>query len=463
MIIDFEEIEELVESTEGGDSRLRAESALEKGALAKGLTLAEAAALLRVEDPELLEALYRTAAIVKERLYGRRVVLFAPLYLSNHCTNACLYCGFRAPNKAVLRNALTPDSVATEARALESMGFKRILLVTGEDPRWGLDYIIESVRRVYADTGIRIVHVNGPPMNVGDFKRLKAAGVGVYQAFQETYHRPTYELMHPAGRKSDFDFRLDVMDRALSAGFADVGIGPLLGLYDYKFDTLASIAHSIHLFEKFSAHAHTISVPRLRPAANSALTGPGSPVTDTDLKKIVAVLRLAVPTAGVVVSTREGAQLRTELLHTGASQLSAASKTGPGGYSKTGPDGAEKTLEQFQVNDERPLPEVMASIAKEGLVPSLCTTCYRRGRTGADFFNHTIDGEMEKLCNANAILTLKEYMLAHAGNGLNEDGLEALLDGAIKSSIDSIADPEMKQAVLEKLKQVEGGQKDLYF
>ena len=469
MAIDFKELEGLLKVSAGGEGEARglAASALEKGAEAKGLTLAESAALLNIQDPELAGALYRTAAKVKERLYGKRIVLFAPLYLSNHCTNSCLYCGFRSANTDVERNALSRTEVVTEALTLESMGFKRVLLVTGEDPRWSLGYIIESVRAIYAETGIRIVHVNGPPMDVESFKELKAEGVGVYQAFQETYHRPTYARMHPAGLKADFDWRLSVMDRALRAGFADVGIGPLLGLYDHKFDTLASIAHSMDLYKKFGTHAHTISVPRLRPAAGSALTDGLSPVTDADLKKIIAVTRLAVPTAGVVVSTREAAGLRTELMHTGVSQLSAASKTGPGGYTKTEVKKSTKAekprLEQFSVNDERPLTSVMASIAAEGLMPSLCTTCYRKGRTGADFHDHTIDGSMGKLCNANAILTLAEFMLEHADNGLKENGLEGLLDGAIRRSIDSITDPKMRREVEEKLKKLEGGQRDLHF
>jgi 2-iminoacetate synthase len=249
------------------------------------------------------------------------------------------------------------------------------------------------------------------------------------------------------------------MDRALEAGFEDVGIGPLLGLYDYKFDTLCTIAHSMHLYERFGTHAHTISVPRLRPAAASALKKTPWPVTDTELKKAVAVFRLAIPTAGVVVSTREAPLLRTELLHTGASQLSAASRTDPGGYTK----GSALQLEQFTTNDLRPLQDVMASIAKEGLVPSLCTTCYRRGRTGHAFFEKTIHGSMERLCNANAILTLKEYVMDHVEFALQKNGIKALFEGAIKASMDNIKDPAMKRAVLEKLRDLEDGKRDLYF
>jgi 2-iminoacetate synthase len=266
--------------------------------------------------------------------------------------------------------------------------------------------------------------------------------------------------MHPWGRKQDYDFRLTVMDRAMEAGFEDVGIGPLLGLYDHRFESLATIAHSMHLHEKFGSHAHTISVPRLRPSPSAALSSVPYPITDEEFKKIVAVFRLAVPSAGVVVSTRESAGLRTELLHIGASQLSAASRTDPGGYTHK----VQETLEQFTTDDHRTLPEVMSSIVAEGYVPSLCTTCYRTGRTGHDFHEKTMDGDMGKLCQANAILTLKEYVTEHSGNGLKtNDDLQALFEEAIKNSMEEIKDPEMKKAVAEKLKKIEEGERDLFF
>ncbi|HXI09169.1 MAG TPA: [FeFe] hydrogenase H-cluster radical SAM maturase HydG, partial [Thermodesulfobacteriota bacterium] len=366
MVVDTSYIEKLLDHKPAtGDT---VAGILEKAAEGRGLTLEDAAVLISVEDPELREALCRTAGAVKEKTFGKRVVLFAPLYLSNYCTNGCLYCGFRGSNRSVARKALTPDEVVTEARTLVEMGFKRVLLVTGEDPRWDLGYIIDCVQAVYRSTGMRIVHVNAPPMDTRSLGRLKAAGVGVFQVFQETYHRPTYERVHPAGRKKDYDFRIEVMDRAMEAGFGDVGIGALLGLYDYRFDTLATLAHSFHLYRKFGAHAHTISIPRLRPASDFAMNEVPWPVSDEDFKKIAAVYRLTVPTAGVVVSTREPAGLRNSLINSGATQLSAASRTNPGGYSKEGSD----TLEQFSTNDHRTLAEVMRSIVDEGGLPSLC-------------------------------------------------------------------------------------------
>lgn len=451
-IIDHGRISTLVECTyEPTEKELLL--LLTKAGAARGLTLEEAALLLSIRKAEWRELLYNAAAEVKRKIFGSRVVLFAPLYLSNYCTNGCLYCGFRSSNKDVRRKALATDEVVREARALEEMGFNRVLLVTGEDERYGVDYIAGCVTAVYEKTGIRIVHVNAPPMDTDSLAELKAAGAGVYQSFQETYHRPTYEKMHPWGAKKDYDWRLTVMDRAMEAGFEDVGIGPLLGLADWRFDTLATIAHSYHLYEEFGAHAHTISIPRLRPASGSELEWVPRTVTEEDLKVVVSVFRLAVPTAGVVVSTREPEELRSRLLHTGATQLSAASKTNPGGYAA-----AEDSLEQFSTHDHRGLAEVMASIIKEGYLPSLCTTCYRVGRTGAEFTKKTISGGMERFCQANAILTLKEYAVEHGG-----EATEAGLEGIIASAVDEITDPVFKKVVLERLAEIEAGKRDLYF
>lgn len=452
MIVDTPWIERLLKEavvTEEGVAGI-----LRRASEGRGLVLEDAAVLISVEDPRLRELLCKTAGEVKEKLFGKRVVLFAPLYLSNYCTNGCLYCGFRSSNRSVARKALTPEEVVAEARTLVAMGFKRVLLVTGEDPRWDLGYIIDCVQAVYRNTGMRIVHVNAPPMDVPSLKKLKAAGVGVFQVFQETYHRPTYERVHPSGKKKDYDFRVEVMDRAMEAGFGDVGIGSLLGLYDYRFDSLATLAHSFHLYEKFGAQAHTISIPRLRPAAHFAMNDVPYPVSDEDFKKIVAVYRLTVPTAGVVVSTREPAGLRDSLIRSGATQLSAASRTSPGGYSKNGTD----TLEQFSTNDHRTLAEVMKSIVDEGGLPSLCTTCYRVGRTGREFTEKTKAGEMEKFCQANAILTLKEYLADCPVNGTKES-----MEKALSKAIGEIKDPAMKKALDEKLKALDAGERDLYF
>ncbi len=450
MLIDRENIAGLASLPEPSEADVLL--VLKSASKAKGLSLEEAAILLASREPGLAGLLSRRAAEVKEKVFGKRIVLFAPLYLSNHCTNGCRYCGFRGGSGGVARKALSADEAVREAKALEAMGFKRVLLVTGEDPRWGLDYIVSCVRAIYERTGMRIVHVNAPPMDTGPLRELKAAGAGVYQSFQETYHRPTYEEMHPFGRKKDYHFRLDVMDRAMEAGFGDVGIGPLLGLYDYRFDALATIAHSLHLYEKFGAHAHTISIPRLRPAEDGLKEVPVR-VSDQELKKIVAVFRLSVPSAGIVASTREPAGLRAELIHTGATQLSAASRTSPGGYA-----GKEASLEQFSTTDHRGLAEVIKSVVDEGLLPSLCTACYRTGRTGGDFTGRTIAGEMEKFCQANAVLTLKEYLLDSCTNGTKES-----IERAVDKGLAGVADQGFKKALVEKLDALEKGERDQYF
>ncbi|TAN60072.1 [FeFe] hydrogenase H-cluster radical SAM maturase HydG [bacterium] len=449
MHIDFSKIEARLKEPPASGAEVSA--ILDKALCAKGIALDEASALLSAL-PEHTAQILQTAATVKEKIFGRRIVLFAPLYLSNYCSNACLYCGFRSGNRELERTRLSIGETVTEARALVAMGFKRVLLVTGEDPLFGLEQIISAVRAIYKNTGMRIVHVNTAPMGVDEFKELKKAGVGVYQSFQETYHKDTYAKMHPHGRKKDFDWRLGVMDRALTAGFGDVGIGPLFGLAQWRFDCLSAIAHSMSLYAQFGAHAHTISVPRLRTADNAI--APPMLVTDNDIKKIVAVLRLAVPTAGVVISTREPAQLRQELINCGASQMSAGSRTNPGGYTAR----SRATLEQFPTTDHRTLPEVMASIVKEGGLPSLCTSCYRVGRVGSEFTEKTSAGEMEKLCHSNAILTLKEYITDYSKNGVREH-----LEQALKKAIDEIKDPAIKKATLEKLREIENGKRDIFF
>lgn len=462
MIIDTQKIENILLGIRQPDA-CEVDDILVRAFSLSGLSLEDAAVLLSVEDQNIIARVLKKAGEVKEKVFGKRFVLFAPLYLSNYCTNNCLYCGFRKDNKNAVRKTLVIDEIVQEAKILEAKGFKRILLVCGEDPKVsGIEYIIEAVCAIYRNTGIRIIHVNAPPMEIADLKRLKASGVGVYQIFQETYHRPTYEIMHPSGKKRDYDYRLNVMDRAMEAGFEDVGIGSLLGLYDYKFDVLAAIAHSRHLFERFGAYAHTISVPRLRPADGSPVETAPFPVSDMEFEKVVAIYRLAVPSAGIVVSTREGARLRDEVIHIGASQISAGSKTEPGGYTNEVRgerlEARGKPAEQFLTDDHRGLEEMIASIAKNGFLPSLCTTCYRVGRTGSDFAKKTISGEMEKFCQANAILTLQEYLLDYAQNGAKELG-----ETAIKKEIEAIREPNLKKEVLKKLDEIRQGKRDVYF
>ncbi len=454
MVIDEKEILSLLEDREEPD-REELLCILEEADSLKGLGAQQVIRLLNVKKPEHLRLLYERADRVKRKVFGDRVVLFAPLYLSNYCVNSCRYCGFRSANKELPRKRLTEKEIVAEAKTLEAMGFKRLLLVVGEDPLAGVDYLVRAIRAIYRETGIRIVHLNAPPMEVEALRELKRAGYGVFQVFQETYHRPTYEEMHPQGPKKDYLWRIMVMDRALEAGFEDVGIGALLGLYDYRFDVLATIMHSNHLYRAYGTHAHTISIPRMRPAKGAAITSDRLrqySVTDEELKKITALYRLSVPTAGVVVSTREGASLRRELLRVGASQMSAASRTDPGGYRHR-----QKTLEQFSTDDKRGLLEVMLDVIEEGRLPSLCATCYRVGRTGSKFTSITSRGLMKGFCQANAIITLKEYMLE-----AELDGLKGAFHKAIEKALEDIKDEKTKKYVIEKIRELEEGRRDLY-
>ena len=454
MIIDEKEILRLIEDREEPE-REELLAILDRAQGLGGIVPHEVVRLLNVTEPEHLSLVYERADRVKRKVFGDRVVLFAPLYLSNHCVNSCRYCGFRSPNRELPRRRLDEKEVVEEARTLEGMGFKRLLLVVGEDPEAGVDYLVKAIRAIHRETGIRIVHLNAPPMEVEALRELKRAGYGVFQVFQETYHRPTYKQMHPKGPKSDYIRRLTVMDRAIEAGFDDVGIGALLGLYDYRFDVLATVMHSIYLFRSYGTHAHTISIPRMRPARGAVLTEQRLTrygVTDQELKKIAAIYRLSVPTAGVVVSTREGASLRRELLKAGASQMSAASRTDPGGYRQGG-----KTLEQFSTDDKRGLVEVMLDVIEEGRLPSLCATCYRVGRVGRRFTSITSQGLMKGFCQANAIITLREYMLE-----AELDGLKETFENALKRALEEIKEERVREYVLKKLKELEEGRRDLY-
>ncbi|MEE9590901.1 MAG: [FeFe] hydrogenase H-cluster radical SAM maturase HydG [Thermodesulfobacteriota bacterium] len=462
MVVDTDRIEKIIAKTKR-PSIADVDKILERVDRLEGLSLEDSAVLLEIHDPDVLEKVYIKAGEVKERVFGRRIVLFAPLYLSNYCTNDCLYCGFRRNNIGESRSALTIDRVIKEAKTLEDMGFKRILLVCGEDPGVStLDYIVSSVKALYRGTGIRIVHVNAPPLDVYGFRRLKEAGVGVYQVFQETYHRSTYRHMHPSGKKRDYEFRLETMDRAMKGGFDDVGIGALLGLYDYRYDCLSTIAHSRYLYGRYGTHAHTISVPRLRPAQGFAIGDIPFKVSDEEFKKIIAVYRLAVPSAGIVVSTREGNELRDDVIRSGASQISAGSKTNPGGYTLNAGIsevvGKKKVIEQFSIKDRRTVSEVIESIIKDGLIPSLCASCYRVGRTGKEFTKKTLAGDMERVCNANAILTLQEYILDYAKDGIKEAGINT-----IERGLEGIKEPSFKAEVLKRLIEIRKGRRDVYF
>ncbi len=420
---------------------------LDKALTLENLSLKEVSSLIALEDSELWEEVFETARLLKEKVYGRRIVLFAPLYLSNACVNDCVYCGFRRGNKKAKRKSLNVNETIEEALLLASKGFKRLLLVTSEHPKLAdVDYLEKVINEIYKNTDIRILHVNAAPMNMEDFKRLKACGVGVYQCFQETYHIPTYMQMHPSGPKADYEWRLGVMDRSIEAGFEDVGMGVLLGLYDWRWDVWALIAHSHRLIKKYGFGPHTLSVPRLQPAEDSKLKKTKYKVSDSDFKKVVAIYRLALPYVGVVISTREPSELRDELFLIGASQVSAGSRTSPWGYIE------ESDTAQFELQDKRSLEEIMGKIASLGLIPSLCTACYREGRSGERFRHLAQKEAIKNFCQENALLTLKEYIEDYASSSVKKQLAKRLKEESAKSC----------NGFFEKFKLIEQGKRDIH-
>ncbi|MFZ5626195.1 MAG: [FeFe] hydrogenase H-cluster radical SAM maturase HydG [Bacillota bacterium] len=434
----------------------RVREILTKAATGQGLTLAEAAQLLQIEDEELLTELFQAAGQVKERIYGRRVVIFAPLYLTNECHNNCLYCGFRAANRSLARRTLTVEEAVAEAKALESQGHKRLLLVAGENGRQAaVDYIVQVIEAIYQQADIRRLNVNIAPLDGEGFRRLKAAGIGTYQLFQETYHLDTYRQMHPAGAKADYHWRVSAPERALQAGIDDIGMGVLYGLYDHRYDTLALLAHAHYLDRTYGVGPHTLSVPRLRPAPGSQLHAAPYPVSDRDFKKIVAILRLAVPYTGLILSTRETPALRDELLHLGISQISAGSATSPGGYRERART-ADPT-EQFVIEDHRTLDEVITCVLQAGFIPSFCTACYRSGRTGERFMQLAKSGNIQNVCQPNALLTLQEYLL-HFGSEAARNAAAPVL----AKEQEAIRREDIRRLTADRLRRLEQGEKDLY-
>ena len=416
------------------------------------------AVLTGVSDPELLGEVFRAARNVKEGIYGNRLVLFAPLYISNLCDNECVYCAFRARNRELQRRALSQEEIAVEVRHLVEQGHKRILLVAGEAyPREGFEYVLNAIDTVYRTASgpgeIRRVNANIAPLTLDEFKRLKARQIGTYQVFQETYHRETYAKVHLAGKKRDFDWRVNAPDRAMEAGIDDVGIGVLFGLFDWRFEILALVQHIRHLERRFGVGPHTLSVPRMEPATGSDVAShPPHPVSDVDFRKIVAILRLAVPYTGIIMSTREAAEIRRETFALGVSQISAGSRTNPGGYSD------EERLEaaQFCLGDHRPLDEVIRDVAALGYVPSFCTACYRLGRTGRDFMDLAKPGEIKEHCGPNALATFQEYLEDYGSPATRLAG-----QAAIAQSLAAL-DPGLRGKAERMIRIVKDGTRDVY-
>ena len=437
----------------------------------RGLGIDQVAVLLQCDELALVEELCRTARAVKEGIYGNRVVLFAPLYLSNRCVNDCQYCAFRSGNTSLRRRSLSQEALAAEVGVLVGEGHKRVLLVAGEghSAGRGLDYVLESIATIYgAGEGsdrIRRLNVNVAPLSVADFRRLGGCGVGTYQLFQETYHEPTYALVHPRGPKADYRWRLGAMDRAMAAGIDDVGIGALFGLYDWRFEALALLAHAAHLERAFGVGPHTVSVPRIEPAASAgALTAhPPAAVSDADFRRLVAVLRLALPYTGIIMSTRETPAMRAETFALGVSQASASSRTDPGGYTAVARGEAPATpggrdSGQFQLGDHRSLDEVVGDLLALGYLPSFCTACYRAERTGRAFMSLAKPGHIKHLCGPNAWVTTLEYLLDHASDAVRRQG-----EAVLARTLAAIPEGPPRRELTDRLARTRRGERDLYF
>jgi 2-iminoacetate synthase len=427
----------------------------------KGLSMEDVAVLASISDPDLLGELFTAARRVKEHIYGRRLVIFAPLYVSNFCGNDCTYCAFRLRNKDVKRRALTQDEVSNEARILVESGHKRVLLVAGESyPNEGFEYVLKCIDSIYKTKSgpgeIRRVNVNVAPLGMDEFHALKDAKIGTYQLFQETYHRETYSRVHLVGKKRDFDWRVTVMDRAMSAGIQDVGIGVLFGLWDWRFEVLALMQHVRHLEQTFGVGPHTISVPRLEPAIGSEIaTHPPKPVADIEFRKLVAIMRLAVPYTGIILSTRETAVIRRETFALGVSQISAGSRTNPGGYAEE-EGGITEDGQQFSLGDHRSLDEVVRDIAGLGYVPSFCTGCYRLGRVGKDFMDLAKPGDIRMHCDPNALSSFEEYLSDYASQETRAVG-ERLINDTLATM-----DPKSRDVSRKLVERVRLGKRDVF-
>lgn len=460
--VGFVDDEKIFSLLEAGKSvtKERALEVVTKARESKGLELDELAILLQTQDEEAVHAVYEAVLHVKNTIYGRRMVFFAPLYVSNVCANNCLYCGFRKDNKDLVRRVLSQEEVRREVEILLNEGHKRVLLVAGEHPKEsGIDYIEQSVATVYdthvGGASIRRVNVNCAPLSVEDFRRLKATQIGTYQCFQETYHLDTYKVMHPSGPKRDYLWRLLAPDRAITAGIDDIGIGALFGLTDFRFEAMAVLMHAQYLDGKFGVGPHTISVPRLEPALNApAANNPPHAVSDDDMRRIVSCFRLAVPYTGIILSTRERAEFRNELISLGISQISAGSRTSPGGYHDAKAHKPES--EQFSIGDDRSLSEVMCQLCTDDYIPSFCTACYRTGRTGERFMGLAKHGEIHKMCEPNALLSLKEYLIDYATGETKEEGERVLAE-----CLEDLS-PALRKKTMELLAKIEHGERDVY-
>ncbi len=457
--IDVEEIESILEQSEATSEKV--EHVISKSLNKERLTLEETAILVNAREPELIEKIKEGARKLKKEVYGDRIVLFAPLYVGNYCINNCKYCGFKVSNKNARRKTLSKEELIQNIEALEDNGQKRLILVFGEHPSYSPAYIAEAVKTAYSvkkgNGEIRRLNINAAPMDVEGFRTVKEAGIGTYQIFQETYHKPTYEKYHPSGIKKDYDYRLTSLDNAQEAGLDDVGTGALFGLYDWRFEVLALVRHANHLEACYGVGPHTISFPRIQSAADFEIN-PDYLVSDEEFTRLVAILRLAVPYTGLILTAREPQKIRREVLQFGCSQIDAGTKLEIGAYADDLMEKQDLDKEQFLINDNRSLREVVDELLEDGYLPSFCTACYRKGRTGEHFMEFSVPGFIKHYCTPNAILTLAEYLQDYAPPSTAENGWKV-----IEKHLNQDMDEGMARAVSERLERVKQGERDIYF
>ena len=437
------------------------DSIIEKAERKKGLSHREASVLLACDVPEKVQKIYALAERIKQDIYGNRIVMFAPLYLSNYCVNGCVYCPYHAKNHTIARKKLSQEEIRQEVIALQDMGHKRLALEAGEDPlRNPIDYILESIRTIYGirhkNGAIRRVNVNIAATTVENYRRLRDAGIGTYILFQETYHKGNYETLHPTGPKSKYSYHTEAMDRAMEGGIDDVGIGVLFGLNTYRYDFVGLLMHAEHLEATFGVGPHTISIPRICPADDIETKDFPNAISDEMFCRLVAVIRIAVPYTGMIISTRESEAVRRKVLELGISQISGGSRTSVGGYAV--PETEEENSAQFDISDRRTLDEVVGWLLDLGHIPSFCTACYREGRTGDRFMSLVKRGQIANCCQPNALMTLKEYLEDYASPETREKGIRL-----IHEEMERISNPKIKEIAMRNLYEIENGKRNFRF
>jgi len=456
--IDSSEILEFLQNAT--PSLQQVQEIVEKALQKKRLSLQETALLVNANEPQMIELIKNGAQKLKEMVYGERIVLFAPLYIGNLCTNNCMYCGFRSENKNQKRTTLEMEQIRNQVVTLENDGHKRLILVYGEHPKYNPDFIAETVKEVYKvkskNGEIRRVNINAAPLSIEGFRTVKEAGIGTYQIFQETYHTETYAKVHKGGKKRDYDNRLTALDRAMEAGIDDVGIGALFGLYDWRFEVLALVRHVNHFEAVYNVGPHTISFPRIQNASELEVDKQYL-VKDEDFTKLVAILRLAVPYTGLILTAREPEHIRREVLRFGVSQIDGGTNIQLDGYSKNNQKDQDLCTEQFEICDTRSLAEVIEELIEQDYLPSFCTACYRTGRTGEHFMEFSVPGFIKRYCGPNAILTLAEYLEDYATEDVKQKGYAKIYKKIDENQYKN------KESILERLQRIKNGDRDIYY